>query len=110
MWVRIDDQLHAHPKFKRAWNREPSAIGLELFALSYSAAYLTDGRVDSEFVRPWFHTSRRRQRAIDALVESGLWVPNGNGWQIHDFSDYNATRAQIEERRRRDAARKAGRP
>jgi hypothetical protein len=105
-WVRIDDHLHAHPKFRAAWDAEPSSIGLELFALSQSAAYLTDGQVDELFVRSWFQNARRRQRAVDALLHTGLWVPNGAGWRIHDYLDYNESRAQVEQRRTVDATRK----
>lgn len=105
-WVRIDDQLHAHPKFRLAWELEPTSIGLELFALSHSAAYLTDGCIDGLFVRQWFRNARRRERAIKALVESGLWVPDGAGWQIHDYLDYNESREDIQRRRQADAVRK----
>lgn len=105
-WVKIDDHLHAHPKFRAAWEQEPTSVGLELFALSHCAAYLTDGRVDELFVRSWFRTARRRERAIDALVGAELWVPIGDGWQIHDYLDYNESKEQIEDRRRRDSIRK----
>lgn len=109
-WVRIDDHLHAHPKFRLAWELEPASVGLELFALSHSAAYLTDGSVDKRFVRPWFRTPTRQRRAVDALVESELWVPNGDGWEIHDYLDYNESRDRILTRRRAESARKrAGR-
>lgn len=86
---------------------EAASVGLELFALSYSGAYLTDGHVDEEFVRGWFRTPSRRNRAVGALVDVGLWIPNGaNGWNIHDFLDYNEPRQRVLERRRADAARK----
>jgi len=100
-WVRIDDHLHAHPKFKLAWDLEPASVGLELFALSHSAAYLTDGAIDEQFVHSWFRGSAtRRRRAVNALVESRLWVPNGSGWQIHDYLDYNESRDSLLARRR----------
>jgi hypothetical protein len=105
-WVRIDDQLHSHPKFTAAWSMEPASVGLELLALSHSAAYLTDGKVDGLFVRPWFRSTARRTRAVDALVESGLWVPDGRGWQIHDYLDYNESREENQQRRRADVVRK----
>lgn len=105
-WVRIDDHLHAHPKFKAAWEQEPASVGLELFALSHSAAYLTDGHIDEIFVRSWFRTPNRLRRAVDALVNAQLWVPNGNGWEIHDYLEYNESRDRILARRRADQARK----
>lgn len=105
-WVRIDDSLHAHPKFSASWETEPASVGLELFALSYSASYLTDGEVDERFVRSWFDSPTRRRRAVGALVDSGLWVPNGRGWTIHDYLDYNKSRAEVLARRRADRKRK----
>jgi hypothetical protein len=107
VWVRIDDQLHAHPKIRAAWDMEPAAVGLELIALSHSAAYLTDGAVDKPFVRQWLPVGKQRRRTIGALVKAGLWVPNGRGWQIHDWLDYNESRAAVLERRRaQEEARK----
>jgi hypothetical protein len=109
-WVRIDDHLHAHPKFRAAWEQEPASVGLELFALSHSAAYLTDGRIDGLFVRSWFRTPRRQHRAVGALVDAGLWVPNGSGWEIHDYLDYNPSREQVTRKRRSDVMRKRVKP
>jgi hypothetical protein len=110
-WVRIDDHLHEHPKFKLAWELEPASVGLELFAFSYSAAFLTDGAISERFVDSWFPTApRRRLRAVDSLVNSGLWTPNGDSWQIHDWLDYNESAAVTLERRRdREAKRRANR-
>jgi hypothetical protein len=105
-WVRIDDQLHAHPKVLHAMSTDPTSVGLHLPALSYSAAYLTDGAVDEAFVRQLLVNRRRRERAIDALVEAGLWLPNGGGWQIHDYLDFNESREHALARRRADSARK----
>jgi hypothetical protein len=105
-WVRIDDGLHSHPKVIAAWDRDPAAVGLELLALSWSGAHLTDGEVDPSFVGHWFKSSARRRRAVSALEETGLWIPNGSGWQIHDYLEYNEPRAAVLERRSADAARK----
>lgn len=110
-WVRIDDHLHAHPKFRLAWELEPASIGLELFALTHSAANLTDGAIDDRFdMRLWFRHVKRRDRAIAALVHAGLWVPNGTSWQIHDYLDYNEPRDALLARRRvREAKRRHNR-
>lgn len=106
-WVRVDDNLHAHPKIQAAWRRDPGALGLHLLALSYSAAYLTDGAIDAVFVAAQMPAPARRDRAVDALVDAGLWEPNGaDGWQIHDYLDFNDSREEIQRRRRSEAARK----
>ena len=109
-WVRIDDHLHSHPKFIAAWEADPASVGLELFALSHSGAYLTDGAVDQKFVSSWFTHASKRRRAVNALVKTGLWVPNGDGWILHDYLDYNEPRELLLERRRaREAKRRANR-
>lgn len=100
-WVHVDDHLHAHPKFKAAWEREPAAVGLYLLALSHSGAYLTNGHVDTEFVSSWIRSARRRERTVGALVGCGLWTVDGDGWEIHDYLDYNESRDHVLERRRR---------
>jgi hypothetical protein len=105
-WVRVDDQLHAHPKIRAAWQSEPAALGLHLLALSYSSAYLTDGRIDPEFVRQQIPARNKRERALTALVDAGLWDPNGTGWEIHDYLDFNEPRERVLARRRADASRK----
>ncbi|MCI4360652.1 MAG: hypothetical protein L3J91_03030 [Thermoplasmata archaeon] len=105
-WVRIDDSLSSHPKILQAWSTDHAAIGLWPLAASWAGRHLTDGHVSPDFVGGLMPARRPREQAIGALVEAGLWVPNGTGWQIHDWQDYNGTRASIEARRRIDAARK----
>ena len=53
-------------------------------------------------------SAARRRRAVNALVETGLWVPNGDGWLIHDYLDYNEPRELLLERRRAREAKRRG--
>ena len=94
-WVRIDDGMFSHPKVLHAWATYPASLGLWPLAATWAARHRTDGHVSGEFVTGMMPAKRQRDRAIDALVESGLWVPNGTGWQIHDWRDYNGTRAEL---------------
>jgi hypothetical protein len=105
-WIKLDDQLHAHPKIRAAWREDPASVGLHLLALSYASAYLTDGRIDPDFVRQQMPRRAQRERAITALVDAGLWDANGTSWEIHDYLDYNEPREQIEARRRAKEARR----
>jgi len=107
-WVRIDDDLFSHPKILHAWSACPASIGLWTLTLSWAGRQLTDGHVTGEIVRNFMPAKRQRERAIAALEQPGLWVPNGAGWQIHDWQDYNTSREQVLARRRTDAARKRG--
>jgi hypothetical protein len=105
-WAKLDDRFHGHPKIRVAWRREPVAIGLHALALSWVAQYDEDGRVSPEFVADQLPDEDERTSAVSALVESGLWEPNGYGWMIHDYLDYNPSREQIVQRRAADSARK----
>lgn len=108
-WTKIDDQLHAHPKVQQAWQTCDASLGLHLLALSYAGAYLTDGHVAEAFVKAQIPASARRRKAVEALVAAGLWDqwPDG-GWMIHNYLEFNESRAQVETRRRADSGRKRG--
>ena len=99
-WFKVDDQLHSHPKPRRA---SLAAIGLWTMCGSYSMAYKTDG-----FVPEWFVASFKNGRKLAAeLVDAGLWndaIRSGEvGWQFHDWSDYQPSSDEIEAER--EAAR-----
>ena len=106
-WVRIDDRLHDNRKIKRLWLRNRGALALHLLALSYSGQHETDGVVDDEFVTLLAPGKADRQKLIAALVDAGLWGEHADGWQINDFLEYNPSAAELQDRRRRDADRKA---
>jgi hypothetical protein len=109
-WSKVDDRFHSHPKVVAAWKIDPAALGLYLRALSYTAEHLTDGNIGQAFVDELFPVRSRRKRAVDALVTTGLWDRNGTGYVIHDYLDFNDSRAKFLERRHRDSNRKrAGR-
>ncbi|MGB0096610.1 MAG: hypothetical protein WBP81_29235 [Solirubrobacteraceae bacterium] len=108
-WIRIDDDLHSHPKIQAAWHQSEVSVGLHLLALSHSACYLTDGHVSRAFVALQLPNTTVRKQAVDALVASELWVVNGTGWEIHDYLDYNDSREKILARRAAEAERKATR-
>jgi len=105
-WVRIDDDLFAHPKILRAWSDCPASIGLWTIALSWAGRQLTDGHIPVEIVRNFMPQKRQRERATQALENAGLWSANGNGWEIHDYLDRNPSRDQVLNKRRADSARK----
>lgn len=109
-WARLDDQFHSHPKIRRAWRGHPRALGLHVLALSYCADQLTDGIVDDEFVTEKIPHARERDLVTTCLELAGLWNRVQNGFRINDWHDFNPSRAEVLDRRNRDAERKrAGR-
>lgn len=105
-WVKIDDRFYGHRKAMRAW-RTRGALGLHLLALTYCASHETDGLVDEAFVAEKLPGVREHDRTVTALIDAGLWEPTDGGWQIHDYLNYNPSAAELAERRRKEAARKA---
>ena len=110
-YVLLDDGLDGHPKTERAWQDEPVSIGLHARAMSYCGRYLTDGFVQGAFVAARLPNARLRSRAVSALENAGLWERDEarDGWQIHDYLDYNRSRAQVLAKRSTDAGRKRAR-
>lgn len=104
-WARLDDNFSSHPKVRKAWRCRP-ALGLHAMAMSYSMCHGLEGKVPSTFVEDQLPNDRERSTVVAALVEAGIWEPNGDGWYIHDFLDYNPSNADIEARREADRERK----
>lgn len=108
-WFKVDDQLHSHPKARRAGLE---SMGLWLLAGSHCMSYLTDGFVEEWFVLSWPNGEAMAQR----LVQHGLWVEVEGGWQFHDWSEFQPTRESVQadrdaaaERMRRVRANKKAR-
>lgn len=95
-WVRLDDSFHSHPKVLAAGF---AATGLFARALAYCGEYRTDGHVPSAFLM----TEEARELG-DRLVEVGLWKASKAGYVIPDWSEYNPTRAELEQRSTRARA------
>lgn len=97
-WFKVDDQLHSHPKARRAGLE---AMGLWLVAGSHCMSYLTDGFVEEWFVLSWPNGAELAER----LVGTGLWLKLENGWQFHDWAEFQPTREKVEAEREAAAER-----
>lgn len=103
-WANLDDQFPKHPKVVPL---SDAAFRLHVAGICYSAQYETDGVVAAEMVP--LLVPRFRQRSLDELLagKRPLWVPHAEGYEIHDYLEWNRSKAQIEAERERK--RKAGR-
>lgn len=91
-WVRIDDDFHGHPKVLAAGL---AGAGLYTRALSYCGKYLTDGYVPDTWVAAAIAGERRdTPRRVEA---AGLWqrAPDGRGWLIPDFLEFNPSAKDV---------------
>lgn len=88
-YLRLDDRFPEHPK---VIGLSDAAFRLHVSALCYARRYLTDGRIPPVF------PPRRLTRAVPTLVDAHLWVPDpdGDGWIIHGWTEWQTTRAEVE--------------
>ncbi len=132
-WAKGDDRYDDNPKIKRAWRLSGYAVGLHWQAITASARHESDGLVDPEWLADKLaHLPRAAGiKAVDTLVRLNLFerlpagevltLDDGCGFTVaigplvedahvvHDFLDYNDSSANLADRRRRDAERKAAR-
>jgi hypothetical protein len=111
MWARLDDELLDHEKISTAGEviggRNGSVIALGFYAqcLMWANRHLSDGHLPSSVVKGFRHGSNPLSIA-DALVKAGLLEKNGNGFVIHDFTEFNPSAAKVKAKRRKDKQRK----
>jgi len=98
-WFKVDDKLHAHPKWTRC---SAEAKALWVTAGAWSSSYKTDGVVPEHdlimMARTVGLTPTKIRRAAANLVDNGMWKPLGDqpGWMFHNWTDFNPSRAQQE--------------
>lgn len=100
-WVKLDDRFPSHRKIDLLSDR---AFRLYVSALCWSSENLTEGHIPDANVTRIAHVRNTKATAKE-LEERGLWERVDDGWQIHDYLDYNPTRASIQTERQRNAAR-----
>lgn len=109
-WGRLDDGFYDHPKVLRCWNRHPAALGLHARAMSWVAKQETNGHLPEDIAAMLQPDDTERDAMVSVLVDTGLWHENGEGFVIHDYLDYNHSREELQEKRRRDRDRKRAKP
>jgi len=98
-WFRLEDDFYLHPKVSSAGN---AATGLWVRCGTYSAHYLTDGHIPTPIAR-----QLGTRNEIAALLDTGLWAANGDGFVIPDFLEYQPCRTDVEAERARISAIRA---
>lgn len=118
-WGRLDDSLYDHPKLDllpheaEAAQRildtlDPAqlvklvALGLWARSISWCNRFLTDGAVPRATIVRKLDGS---PELADAMVGAGWFESSATGYQVHDFLDFNESRADVLERREKDADR-----
>lgn len=106
-WFALDDGFDTHPKVRKAGN---AAVGLFVRLGVHATRHLTEGHLDGDIVRQYgTEPNVRKLIAVGMLHGAGHSCarcpqPSDGDYVIHDYLDYNKSRAQIEAAR--EAARK----
>lgn len=93
-WVRLDDSFPEHPKIAELSLR---AFRAHVEGLCYANRNLTDGVLPSRVALAW------GKSAAQELARAGVWEKTDAGYSIHDYHEYQPTKAEIQEKR--DAAK-----
>jgi hypothetical protein len=87
--ARLDTGWHVNTKVLKVGL---AGMGLHAWSISYCDHALSDGFVPNG---AWPALAGVRA-AVVALVRAGLWVPVEDGFRLHDYTEYNRTRAHVE--------------
>lgn len=107
-WIKLDDKWMRHPKIIAAGR---DARDIWLASITWCSEYLTDGYLPANLVPSLAMTAdvdvANCQNFAKTLVEVGLWDATENGYQVHDYLDYNPSKNQA--LATREARKEAGR-
>jgi hypothetical protein len=95
-WVRLDDAFPEHPKVIEVGG---DAAWLHVCALAYCNRNLTDGKI-TEGALPRLSDRRHPAKLARLLVAVGLWDETDGGWVIHDYLDFQPSKAKVDAERR----------
>ncbi len=109
-WVRLDDSFPDHPKIAAAG---PFGGWLHVCGLCYCNRHLTDGFIPASVAHRLMDADTAGLTECSAvaedLCERGLWHKVEGGYEIHDYLDYQPSRADVEQlRAKKKAAGQAG--
>lgn len=106
-WLKLDDGFFLHPKAIAA-GRDGRDVFLA--ALGYANQQQTDGVIPAQSLPliGGLAGVADYDAAASRLVEVGLWQNHVVGWVIHGFLEYQQSKEEREEWKRRDRERKQG--
>lgn len=108
-WVSVSDDFTDHPKFRHL---DDDATALWIRALAFANRHLTDGVVPAVMLRDLSRSKSPEKVAAKLCAASGitgkpLWSKVEDGYQIHDFHDYQPSARAVRSRREDTSAKRA---
>lgn len=103
VWFNVDDGLTTNPKVLSIPRGERLAvIGLWSMAGSWCGKHLTDGAIPRFMLDEWGASEDQAQHLIDV----GMWRKTSKGYQFLNWDEYQQTKQEVEEKRRKERERK----
>jgi hypothetical protein len=102
-WLRIEGKMPQHAKVAPL---SDSAFRLHVTAMAWAAEFHTDGQIPCDMVSGLTRAPGGKKLAsiIDELARAKLWHVLDGCYQIHDFLDWNMSKADYEARARAGSA------
>lgn len=102
-WAKFDDHFHSNPKIVQAGN---AVAGLYARCITYCADYLTDGLVPGGI--PWGFLSQLHDPSdlVSLVTKAGLWEEVEGGYLIPDYLEFNPSKEEVLENRRKEREKK----
>jgi 5-methylcytosine-specific restriction endonuclease McrA len=102
--MKVETRVRTHPKMIAAG---PAASWLWFCGNCYAREHLTDGFIPAGMVVSLTGCGHREaKRHAATLVTVGLWHETKDGYQVHDFLDWNPSRADVDAGKEWDRRRK----
>ncbi len=100
-WVKLDDGMPEHPKVEAL---SDNAFRAFICSIAYSGRQLTDGYLPAQVAHRYANGS------LGELTDSGLWEIVEGGYVVHDYLEYQRSKADVLELReaRKEAGAKGG--
>lgn len=102
-WLKVVANITTQEKFITAG---PVAGWLWLGGVGYCRMNTTDGFIPKTVVPGLVPGLKGAYRHAAALVAAGLWEDAVGGYRVHDYFDFNPSKAQVEHWRQKDKDRK----
>ena len=91
-WFRVDDSFVGHPK---ATGLSNDSLATWTRAGDWSAWQLTDGMAPAGLLTVFAGNAADPEACARDLVDRRLWETADDGWQFHDWADWNPTREEV---------------
>lgn len=99
-YAKLKNDFYMNGKIRQLRACCPSAVGAFVFAIAYCSDNLTDGRIPGRDMR---YVLGVTDDEIEAMRDAGLLKWDGDDYVIHDYTEHNNRRDQVEKKREKNA-------